>query len=179
MPFVDTNRQHKHSKPTINLIDRPVHKTMRAACLFLALGLLASPESWVDAHGVLIKPISRALRLATGNETEGIAIGGACPGYSCEWYTQGSTLPQAQPTTICDPALRTQGVSCASKPPGPVDFPCTPGAAVPWCAPGRAPVKSPCGTFAGGLNRNTRDMLDLPNEPVATWNAGDVAEVIS
>ena len=144
--------------------------------LFLLAVLLVS-SSVVDAHGVLSRPISRALRLATGNETDGIKIAGSCPGFSCEWYTQQATLPSGQHTTICDPALRTQGVSCASKAPGPVDFPCTEGSAAPWCAPGRAHVKSPCGVFAGGLDRDTRDMLDLPNGPVATWTAGDTAEV--
>jgi len=46
------------------------------------------------------------------------------------------------------------------------------------CAPGSAPVKSPCGVFAGGLHRNTRDMLDLDRTPMATWVAGETAEVM-
>ena len=62
-------------------------------------------------------------------------------------------------------------------PPGPIDYPCYPGAAVPWCAPGTAPVLSPCGVFAGGFNASARDMLSLDNQPMATWTAGAVEQV--
>ena len=86
-------------------------------------------------------------------------------------------------TTNCEPNFRTMGVSCAAapKPGGPVDYPCLPaGQAVPWCAPGSAPVRSPCGVFAGGgpLLPHGRDMLDLP--PTARperWMAGEPADV--
>lgn len=43
---------------------------------------------------------------------------------------------------------------------------------VPWCAPGFAPVKSPCGLFAGGYNQKAVDMIDLDSTPVAVWRAG-------
>lgn len=63
-------------------------------------------------------------------------------------YTQTTVIPGE--TTNCDPVMRTMGVSCASKAPGPIDYPCVLGAAAPWCAPGTAPVKSGCGVFSGG-----------------------------
>lgn len=53
--------------------------------------------------------------------------------------------------------MRTMGVNCGDT--NPTDFPCTEGAGVPWCAPGTAEVKSPCGIFSGGYNSNGRDMV--------------------
>ena len=68
------------------------------------------------------------------------------------------------------------GVSCDDVS-NPTDYPCTLGAAVPWCAPGTAPVKSPCGIFSGGYQTNGRDMRDLPAAPAAEWVAGSSAAV--
>eukprot|EP01065_Artemidia_motanka_P046011 TRINITY_DN6869_c0_g2_i1.p1 TRINITY_DN6869_c0_g2~~TRINITY_DN6869_c0_g2_i1.p1 ORF type:complete len:491 (+),score=178.34 TRINITY_DN6869_c0_g2_i1:64-1536(+) len=132
----------------------------------------------VAGHGVLVMPISRAARIIT-NSTNGLQEAGNCiGGRTCLWYTQGTTIPAGQKTTVCDKRLRTLGVDCSTpSPPG--DFPCTPGAAVPWCAPGTAPVASPCGVWAGGAAplAGGRDMRDLPGEPMATWTAGSTAEV--
>ena len=95
--------------------------------LFLSLMFALHIAPAVLGHGVLVSPISRALRAAS-NSTDGIPFGGSCPGFACEWYTQQATIPPHQRTTICDPSLRTMGVHCSS----PNDFPCTPGEAVPW-----------------------------------------------
>ena len=68
------------------------------------------------------------------------------------------------------------GVSCGSK--NPPDFPCM--KRFPWCAPGTAPVKTPCGFFGGGYEQEGRDMRDLSAMPVAlqdTWTTGTTAEV--
>eukprot|EP01062_Namystynia_karyoxenos_P070416 TRINITY_DN657_c0_g1_i1.p2 TRINITY_DN657_c0_g1~~TRINITY_DN657_c0_g1_i1.p2 ORF type:complete len:489 (+),score=163.50 TRINITY_DN657_c0_g1_i1:96-1562(+) len=143
---------------------------LRAVALLAAAGGAAG-------HGVLVTPISRALQLFV-NGSDGLAVAGNCPGHiSCVWYTQDTVVPKGQPTTVCDKRLRTMGVTCNDPPPG--DFPCTPGAAVPWCAPGTAPVASPCGVFAGAAPplAGGRDMRDLPGKPMATWRAGSVAEV--
>jgi len=127
----------------------------------------------VSGHGVLTKPISRALSIAT-NATDGLRFAGECPGgTACTWYNQYTMIPGK--TTNCDKRMRTMGVNCGDK--NPTDFPCTAGVAVPWCAPGSAPVKSPCGIFSGGWRSNGRDMRDLPGEPRATWAAGSVVEV--
>eukprot|EP00937_MAST-01D_sp_MAST-1D-sp2_P002778 g2778.t1 len=67
------------------------------------------------------------------------------------------------------------GVNCGDR--NPTDFVCTPGAQVPWCAPGTAPVQSACGIFSGGWRSRGRDMRDLPPGPRETWQAGGVADV--
>jgi len=126
----------------------------------------------VSGHGMLTKPISRALFYAT-NDTEGLKYGGGCPGDACTWYTQRTVIPGN--VTNCNATLRTMGVNCGDK--NPSDFPCTPGHAVPWCAPGTAPVKSPCGIFSGGWDSNGRDMLDLPRKSQAVWRAGETVDV--
>lgn len=116
----------------------------------------------------------RSLYLLT-NETNGMQFAGECPGGSaCQWYTQKTTTPGE--VTNCDAAMRTMGVNCGDE--NPTDFPCTAGAAVPWCAPGSAQVASPCGIYSGtsGGTRG-RDMRDLPAGPADEWVAGGVAEV--
>ena len=131
-----------------------------------------------EGHGALVLPVSRAISFEHGNITSGIQFAGSCPGVACLWYTQGTVLPAGQNATICDPRLRTYGVSCETpSPPG--DYPCTPGKAVPWCAPGTAPVASPCGVFAGGAPpvNGGRDMRDLPGPAMATWIKGAHAAV--
>jgi len=138
----------------------------------IAAVTLAVCVNQAESHGMLTKPISRALRAATGS-TNGLQFAGECPGHACEWYTQKTV--SVGKATNCDPKARTMGVSCDM--PGRVDWPCTPGQAVPWCAPGTAAVKSPCGVFSGGLNETSRDMLDLDGTTQATWTAGATAEI--
>lgn len=120
----------------------------------------------------MTRPASRALVTAT-NSTDGVSFGGSCPGAACTWYSQDVTTDT---TTNCDPKTRTMGVDCSNKV-NPTDFPCTPGNGVPWCAPGTAPVRSPCGIFSGGWGTNGRDMRDLRNKPYESWTAGGVMEV--
>ena len=128
----------------------------------------------VDAHGVMTRPISRSLRLATNVTVEGSQFAGECPGgTACTWYNQKTVIPGS--TTNCDKRMRTMGVVCGDA--DPPDFPCTKGHAVPWCAPGTAPVRSSCGIFSGGFQSNGRDMRDLENAPQATWAAGSVQDV--
>lgn len=66
-------------------------------------------------------------------------------------------------------------VSCTSQ--NPPDWPCLHHNPVPWCAPGTAAIKSPCGIFSGGWEHNGRDMLDLDDTPTTVWVAGDVANI--
>eukprot|EP01065_Artemidia_motanka_P001291 TRINITY_DN1059_c0_g1_i1.p2 TRINITY_DN1059_c0_g1~~TRINITY_DN1059_c0_g1_i1.p2 ORF type:complete len:496 (+),score=191.29 TRINITY_DN1059_c0_g1_i1:68-1555(+) len=151
---------------------------MRSPSAMSAL-VLAQLPVLASAHGVLVRPISRAARIIA-NTTDGVSFGGSCPGgRACLWYTQGTVVPAGQKRTVCGKGLRTLGVDCDTpSPPG--DFPCTPGAAVPWCAPGTAPVVSPCGVWAGGAAplAGGRDMRDLDGTPMATWTAGSEAEVV-
>lgn len=136
--------------------------------LFLAAAGLAVLAPTADAHGVLTVPISRSLRIAT-NATDGRMFAGECPGgTACTWYNQKVVIPGE--TTNCDMRMRTMGVTCGDE--SPTDFPCTEGHAVPWCAPGSAPVKSPCGIFSGGWGSNGRDMRDIDDASQATWEAG-------
>lgn len=132
--------------------------------------LVAALVACASGHGILINPASRAVRLATGFAGgDATDLSGYCSGGMCEWYTQKT--PARGPTTNCDPAVRTMGVSCGST--NPVDWPCTPGKPTPWCAPGTAKVLSPCGVFSGGWGNNGRDMLDLPRDASPpTWTAG-------
>lgn len=134
--------------------------------------LLVAAVHWQCAasHGTLTKPISRALRFASNGSTAGEPLSGNCARGACEWYQQATVCPGA--TTNCDPMYRTMGVHCGSV--APVDYPCTPGHQVPWCAPGTAPVTSPCGVFAGAgpLLPDGRDMLDLDGPASETWEAG-------
>lgn len=128
---------------------------------------------------MLTRPISRALRVAISNNTitNGVGFSGGCPGDACTWYTQNTRLPPSTQVTNCNRTMRTMGVSCGDH--NPSDYPCTPNAAVPWCAPGYAQVKSPCGIFSGGWGSNGRDMRDLPSSitPAAVWQAGAEVEV--
>eukprot|EP00467_Chlorarachnion_reptans_P008387 CAMPEP_0114538244 /NCGR_PEP_ID=MMETSP0109-20121206/30029_1 /TAXON_ID=29199 /ORGANISM="Chlorarachnion reptans, Strain CCCM449" /LENGTH=467 /DNA_ID=CAMNT_0001722229 /DNA_START=49 /DNA_END=1450 /DNA_ORIENTATION=- len=136
----------------------------------VALFLLTAP--WlVSPHGILTKPASRALYEATNKDENGQKHAGSCPMASCQWYNQDQMIPGK--ATICDPKLRTMGVSCTSE--SPIDWPCA--QRVPWCAPGTAPVKSPCGIFSGGWGSNGRDMLDLEGVSQETWKAGSIQEV--
>lgn len=141
---------------------------------FLTLISFSAAAQLADSHGVLSKPASRAIQFQQ-NTTNGMKFGGSCPAHACEWYTQDTVLPLHQKTTICDPLLRTYGVHCKSA----VDYPCTHGEAVPWCAPGTAPVASPCGVFGGAKApvSGGRDMRDLPDSPVEKWTKGGVAKV--
>eukprot|EP00041_Stephanoeca_diplocostata_P012866 m.217264 g.217264 ORF g.217264 m.217264 type:complete len:499 (+) comp19119_c0_seq1:332-1828(+) len=141
----------------------------------VAVTVLLSTKA--DAHGILTIPISRALRAATNATKTGVQYSGQCPDHTCEWYTQWTTIPDDQPVTNCDPKYRTMGVNCSSKAPGITDWPCSKGLAVPWCAPGTAPVISSCGVFSGGYDQNSRDMLDLDGTPQASWAAGSIQEV--
>merc|ERR1719469_973333 len=132
-----------------------------------------SAAELVSGHGVMTMPISRSLRFAT-NASDGMQFAGECPGgEACTWYNQKVVIPGN--VTNCNRSLRTMGVSCGDENPG--DFVCTPGAAVPWCAPGSAPVRSACGIFSGGYGSNGRDMRDLPGDPLVTWAAGAIAQV--
>lgn len=141
--------------------------------IFLAAASMAAVATVTDAHGVLTMPISRSLRIAT-NATDGRPFAGECPGgTACTWYNQKVIIPGK--TTNCDKRMRTMGVTCGDT--SPTDFPCTEGHAVPWCAPGTAPVYSPCGIFSGGWGSNGRDMRDIDSTPQATWKAGSVQEV--
>jgi hypothetical protein len=145
---------------------------MRVAAL-LAVSLL---PSGTRAHGTLTLPMSRALQFASNRtRAQAEALAGNCERGACEWYQQDTVIPGV--TTNCDPRYRTMGVACGSK--RPIDYPCTPGNAVPWCAPGSAPVTSPCGVFAGGgpLLPGGRDMLDLYGPPTETWAAGSTQRV--
>ena len=145
----------------------------RAALAIAAAALLPLGG---DAHGTLTQPMSRALRFASNTtRAHAEALAGNCERGACEWYQQDTVIPGE--TTNCEPAHRTMGVACGST--SPVDYPCTPGRAVPWCAPGTAPVKSPCGVFAGGgpLLPDGRDMLDLTGAPTETWRAGSTQSV--
>ena len=147
---------------------------MRGALAALAL---ATRPMTTNSHGTLTQPMSRALRFADGGaaSAHAEALAGNCNAGACEWYQQKTTCPGA--ATNCDPAFRTMGVHCGSA--SPSDYPCTPGHAVPWCAPGTAPVVSPCGVFAGAgpLLQGGRDMLDLTGSPSETWEAGSVQRV--
>eukprot|EP00039_Didymoeca_costata_P017990 m.331659 g.331659 ORF g.331659 m.331659 type:complete len:497 (+) comp16775_c0_seq1:97-1587(+) len=142
----------------------------------MKLAVVCALLSFVDmsmGHGMLTKPISRALRDATNVSGTGLQFAGMCPDGACEWYTQWTVIPGQK--TNCNPAFRTMGVNCSST--SPIDFPCAEGRAVPWCAPGTAPVKSPCGVFGGGFNFSGRDMLDLDGTPQASWVIGSEVEV--
>jgi hypothetical protein len=133
----------------------------------------AGMASFTDAHGVLTVPISRSLRLAT-NASDGRQFAGECPGgTACTWYNQRVVIPGE--TTNCDRAYRTMGVACGDE--NPIDFPCVAGAAVPWCAPGTAPVYSPCGIFSGGFGSRGRDMRDIDGTSQSEWQAGSVQQV--
>ncbi len=136
----------------------------------MMLAAVALGASLASGHGVLTKPVSRALYVAT-NDTNGIQFAGSCPNKACVWYSQKVAIPGE--VTNCDPKMRTMGVSCGDK--NPSDFTCE--QRVPWCAPGSAPVRSPCGVFAGGWNMRGRDMLDLPGQPREVWPAGSTQEV--
>eukprot|EP00051_Salpingoeca_urceolata_P026278 m.476717 g.476717 ORF g.476717 m.476717 type:complete len:496 (+) comp20624_c0_seq1:318-1805(+) len=135
---------------------------MSTLSALVALALVAC----VSGHGMLLRPVSRFAM----NAPRGINSS-----FAFKWYTQRARVDKV---TNCDKTYRTLGVSCDSKAPGAVDWPCTPGAAVPWCAPGSAAVKSPCGVFAGGFNFDGRDMLDLEPAMADTWVAGEEAEVV-
>ena len=153
-------------------------RAVRAASAIAAAALLplALLPMGGDAHGTLTQPMSRALRFASNTtRAHAEALAGNCERGACEWYQQDTVIPGD--TTNCEPAHRTMGVACGST--SPVDYPCTPGRAVPWCAPGTAPVKSPCGVFAGGgpLLPDGRDMLDLDGAPTETWRAGSTQSV--
>jgi hypothetical protein len=144
---------------------------VKCSSLTLAgFGLLSVAEG----HGVMTRPISRSLRLATNATIEGNSFAGECPGgTACTWYNQKTIIPGN--ATNCDRRMRTMGVACGDA--NPVDFPCTPGHAVPWCAPGTAPVRSACGIFSGGYQSNGRDMRDIDGTPQATWPAGSTQNV--
>ena len=105
--------------------------------MMIALGLMVALPN-ILGHGTLTVPVSRALRVSAGNASlpNGVALSGTCRVGACEWYTQKTVIPG--PTTNCDAHYRTMGVACGHT--SPSDFPCTPGHAVPWCAPGTAPV---------------------------------------
>lgn len=130
-----------------------------------------------QGHGILVRPASRAVRLATGlapDSDDAVSHVGTCDGGICEWYTQRTQSRGNR--TNCDPALRTMGVGCDSS--MGYDWPCTPSQPVPWCAPGTAAVKSSCGIFSGGYGNRGRDMLDLPSQPgAAIWHSGGTANV--
>jgi hypothetical protein len=141
---------------------------------------VASLVALSDSHGTMTVPASRALRAANGNNlsaAEAIGRSGSCRSGECEWYTQRTVVTGA--ATNCDIRHRTMGVACGAA--NPVDFSCTAGQAVPWCAPGSAPVQSPCGVFAGGANTtgmpHARDMVDLAGAPAETWTAGAAVRV--
>ena len=132
----------------------------------LALGCLLLFPALASAHGLVTQPVGRGLRVATNASAGGgLAFAGECPGEgtACTWYSQKVTIPGK--ATNCDPNMRTMGVSCGDE--NPIDFPCAGG--VPWCAPGTAPVRSPCGIFSGGWNSRGRDQRDLDSSPMATW----------
>ena len=123
-----------------------------------------------------LMPSRSALRFASNiTHAHAEALSGNCERGACEWYQQDTTIPGE--TTNCDPRFRTMGVACGSQ--SPVDYPCTPGAAAPWCAPGSARVASPCGRFAGDgpLLPGGRDMLDLDGPPTETWAPGSTQRV--
>ena len=144
--------------------------------------LLASVVATATGHGTLTVPESFALHYdrvqKISNRTD-VQESGDCGTGACEWYTQDTVIPGA--ATNCDPRTRTMGVHCGSA--APVDYPCTAGAAAPWCAPGAAPVLSGCGVYAGGKLGHGRDMLDLaPGSAAAkdsgvSWKAGEPASV--
>ena len=171
---------HPLSTTPIDALDPMGRSLSNVAAVAAATALLLGETC--DGHGVLLKPISRSLFLMT-NTTDGLQFAGECPGgIACQWYTQRTTIPGE--ATNCDEELRTMGVNCGDD--NPTDFPCTSGQAVPWCAPGTAPVESACGIFSGGLQfgleggTNGRDMRDLPSAPIveeSSWVAGTNVEV--
>ena len=135
-----------------------------------ALVLIAIAPA-VRGHGTLLRPVSRAVHLSKNFSA------GACSHHSCEWYSQATVIPGK--TTNCDRQMRTMGAGCDGGAAAP-DFPCPPGAAVPWCAPGTAPVVSPCGVFSGGWPAGVsrgRDMRDLEPAPGAQWPSGGLVNV--
>lgn len=128
--------------------------------------------SSVSGHGTITKPIARSLFQNGIKPGGGLAVAGSCRGTTCAWYTQTTTIPGK--TTNCDAKMRTMGVNCDST--TPPDWTCN--KKVPWCAPGTAWVKSPCGVYGGGYEQNTEDMLRLPAIPEReTWIAGGTARV--
>jgi hypothetical protein len=153
-----------------------VMRSSSVAVLLLLGGALMTPTA--DAHGTLLRPVSRAVHLAGAavgaNGSDATALAGGCfGGVACTWYNQD--VSAVGPTQICDPALRTMGVSCTSK--SPPDWPCTPGASVPWCSPGTAVLQSPCGVFSGGWRSRGRDMRELAPAPREVWDAGSTQRV--
>jgi hypothetical protein len=148
----------------------------RLAAAALASVSLLLLQRRADAHGTLTVPMSRALQYASNStRAQAEALSGNCERGACEWYQQDTVIPGE--TTNCDLMYRTMGVACGSK--SPIDYPCTPGSAVPWCAPGSAPVTSPCGVFAGGgpLLPDGRDMRDLDRSPTEVWAPGSTQRV--
>eukprot|EP01043_Picozoa_sp_COSAG02_P017948 COSAG02_NODE_825_length_16730_cov_58.738260_12_plen_291_part_00 len=148
----------------------------RLAAAALASVSLLLLQRGADAHGTLTVPMSRALQYASNStRAQAEALSGNCERGACEWYQQDTVIPGE--TTNCDLMYRTMGVACGSK--SPIDYPCTPGSAVPWCAPGSAPVTSPCGVFAGGgpLLPDGRDMRDLDRSPTEVWAPGSTQRV--
>lgn len=123
-------------------------------------------------HFMMVEPSSRAM-LMVDPQKRGLAMAGDCAGVACAWYTQ-QAFSQG-PVTNCDPRMRTLGVNCGSS--NPDDFPCIGPNRRPWCAPGTAPVTSPCGVYNGGYEQGGRDMRDLPGEVQATWVLGSTAPV--
>lgn len=128
----------------------------------------------VSSHGTLTKPIARSLLQMGAKPGQGLELAGKCPATTCAWYTQMTHIPGN--ITNCDKKMRTMGVNCDSK--TPPDWTCN--KRVPWCAPGTAPVKSPCGIYGGGYNQNSEDMLNLPNIELKDreiWVSGGTAHV--
>jgi len=126
----------------------------------------------VSGHGTMTKPIARSMLQFGVKPGEGFAVAGTCPGTVCAWYTQSTTIPGK--ITNCDKRMRTMGVNCNST--TPPDWSCN--KKVPWCAPGSAWVKSPCGVFGGGYQQNSEDMLNLPAlEARENWVAGSTTKV--
>ena len=74
----------------------------------------------VRSHGVLTKPVSRILAMATNETENGLQFGGTCPNKACVWYSQDVGIPG--PPTNCDKKMRTMGVNCGDT--NPSDFTC-------------------------------------------------------
>ena len=134
----------------------------------LTLGLAASAQ----AHGHITLPHAR------NNGT--VDKAGGCEAMECMWFSQPTEIP-GEPT-LPDYA-RTQNVGVSS---GPDDY----SRAMPWRAPGSAPViGSGCGAAGGGplpLSNGGNapagyaqgaDFLTIPATEPTVWQHGSVQEV--
>lgn len=132
-----------------------------------------------QAHSVVTLPPAR--NLVNASIEDGLTLAGACEDFVCGWYTQNAVVSSG---ANCDKGLRTLYTDASARGcGGPDDWVCS-GRKNPWCNPGTAPVKSPCGLKGGGVQlpgsggaANNVDMLSLPPATRAVWESGSTAHV--